>query len=73
MKTNLKKLGVYCTEAEKTELEKELKESGESVSNYFRRLRGWVTFKPGAPKGNKNAQGKKNAKGNRGRWGKRRI
>lgn len=60
-----KMAGVRLTPPEMSDLEAELKITGESKSNYFRRLRGLKPLLPKpAPKGNQRA------KGNKGRWKK---
>ena len=62
MPTKLKSVLVHHSEEEFAELKNELEKSGESISNYYRRLRGLPPLKRGAKKGNQYA------KGNRGRW-----
>lgn len=55
MTTKLKKITIYCSVEEKTELNQKLKQLNENISNHFRKLEGWQPLRSGAPKGNKNA------------------
>lgn len=55
MATKLKRLTVYCSAEEKLLLARKLEESGENISNHFRKLEGWKPLTLGPPKGNRNA------------------
>lgn len=58
MPTNLHRIEVLHTEVEAELLRTELKASGESASNYYRRLRGLSKLKRGAEVGNQRAKKK---------------
>lgn len=60
MPTKLERAEILHTPEEKENLRRVLKETGESISNYYRRLDGLPPLNRGAEKGNKrNPHGKK--------------